>query len=190
MTFLIEDLLNGEQIFGLKYEAYKYFADDDIATTNSDLVDYSHESIYPYLNTPPAPGSEYSYFTNTNLGSSVRYDADYCPTYAAPPYSTYDNDGIANGSLYAECSLGRDMIADVYDFESFGSDTSRCVNTVGAIERPLCLNIECVLSGDLSLVVTVTNGEKVICESDGQIINLESLNVQIECPRREVICPE
>jgi hypothetical protein len=159
----------------------------------SDLIDYSEDSIYPYLNAPPAPGKEYQYFTNSNLSSAFRYDADYCPTYAAPPYSTYrsDDTGItADGPLYTECSLGTGVVDNVYDFESFGSSTSRCFNALGAIERPLCLNVECVLSGDLIIVVTVADGEKVICETDGQLINLESLNIQIECPRREAICSE
>lgn len=155
-----------------------------------DYSSYTKDPTYPYLNTPAAPDAEFQYFTNTNLGSFMKYDGDYCPTYAAPPYSTY-NDGIADGPLYAECASGRDMLADVYDFESFESDSSRCFNTLGEINRPLCLTAECDLSGDdVSIIVTVTDGEKVVCEEDGQVINLASLNIQIECPKREVICPQ
>ena len=120
----------------------------------------------------------------------MRYDGDYCPTYSAPPFSTYGNDTIADGPLYSECSLGTGMVEDVYDFESTGSSTSRCVNTAGAIDRPLCLNVECVASGDIRVTVAVPDGKKVICQTDGQLIHLKSLNIQIECPRREVICPE
>lgn len=122
------------------------------------------------------------------LGSLVRFDAEYCPTYAAPPYSTYDSSGV-EGPLYNECS-GNGMNDDRYDFESYGSSASRCFNTAGDINRPLCLHAECVFTDDLSVILTVNNGEKVVCEYDEQIISLESLNIQIECPRREVICPE
>lgn len=119
----------------------------------------------------------------------MRFDADYCPTYAAPPYLNFNTSGIAEGPRYIECS-GNEAHEDAFDFESYGSSTSRCFNALGAIERPLCLNVECVFTGDLSVIVTVNNGEKVTCESDGQLISLESLNIQIECPRREVICSE
>ena len=121
----------------------------------------------------------------------MRYDGDYCPTYSAPPYSTFDNDTIPDGPLYSECALGTGMLEDMYDFESTGSSTSRCVNTVDAINRPLCLNVECLFTDDdVSVVITVSGGKKVMCQSDGELIDLESLDMQIECPRREVICPE
>lgn len=159
----------------------------------SDLVDYSsyaQDPIHPYMDVPPAPDVEFQYFTNANLGSFMRYDGDYCPTYAAPPYATY-NSGIPDGPLYAECALGRDMLADIYDFESYENDTSRCFNTIGNIDRPLCLNAECDASGDeVSIIVTVTDGEKVICEEEGQLISLIGLNIQIECPKKQAICPE
>ena len=89
------------------------------------------------------------------------------------------------------CSENKTTAVDVYDFETFGSNDSKCVNTMGNIDRPLCLSVHCIITGgELMMVVTANDGEKVTCEKDGQLIDLPDLDVKIECPRQEVVCPE
>lgn len=100
---------------------------------------------------------------------------------------------MPTGPLYVDCSLGETAPGDAYAFESFGGDGSRCFDTLGGgIGRPLCLNIECAeYGGVVAVAVTVgVNGETVICETDGQVVDLPGLtDVRIECPRREILCP-
>jgi leishmanolysin-like peptidase len=160
-----------------------------------DLVDYdmyTSDPIYPYLdNVPNMPGAQYqARFGESNLGSFLRFDAEYCPTYTAPPSFVTDVNGIKTGPMYMECSNSDTAPIDVYDFESFGVDGSTCINTIGAIARPLCLQIECVVySGVVVVVVTIgVNGETITCEEDGQVIDIMT-GLQIVCPQREVLCP-
>jgi hypothetical protein len=168
-----------------------------------DLVDhgtYGLDPLYPYLDVPEPPGTNYrTRFGNVDadgdslLGSFLRFDAEYCPTYAAPTSFVYDGNGVPTGPLYVDCSLGETAPGDAYAFESFGGDGSRCFDTLGGgIGRPLCLNIECAeYGGVVAVAVTVgVNGETVICETDGQVVDLPGLtDVRIECPRREILCP-
>ena len=78
-------------------------------------------------------------------------------------------------------------------FESFGTDGSRCFDTLGSgILRPLCLSVECTdYGGAVAAAVTVGSyGETVICEVDGQVVYLPgSADVRIECPPLEILCP-
>ncbi len=161
-----------------------------------DLVDYdsyADNPLYPYWVVPDTPPTEYQQrFSNgSGLGSFLRYDADYCPTYSAPPDFKYDMNGDATGPLYMECAVDDTAPEDAYDFETFGTDDSRCFNVIGSIDRPLCLTIECIESGgDVTVAVSVVNGQKITCETDGQMLDVPGLNyVQIECPRREILCP-
>jgi hypothetical protein len=163
-----------------------------------DLVDhgtYGSDPMYPYLDAPDPPGIEYSArFGNGDtgilLGSFLRFDAEYCPTYVAPTSFVYDSDGIPIGPMYVDCETAPPE--DAISFESFG-DGSTCFDTLGGgIERPLCLSIECTeYRGVVAVAVTVGDyGETVICEADGQVIDLPELtNVKIECPRIEILCP-
>ena len=159
-----------------------------------DLVDYesyADDPIYPYAaNIPDSPSSEYQYFANSGLGSFLRFDADYCPTYSAPPDFVYEG-GEPTGPQYIECLVKDTAPDDAYNFESFGSDDSTCFNTAGEIDRPLCLSIQCIDSGgDVTVAVTVGDGgEKVVCDRDGQLLDLPGLDIQIECSRKEVLCP-
>ena len=160
-----------------------------------DLVDYDIydlDPIYPYLdNIPNLPGAQYqARFGGSNLGSFLRFDAEYCPTYTAPPSFVTDVNGIKTSPMYMECSNSDTAPIDVYDFESFGIDGSTCINTIGAIARPLCLQIECVAySGVVVVVVTIgLDGETITCEEDGQVIDIMT-GLQIVCPQREVLCP-
>lgn len=162
-----------------------------------DLVDYNlYEDdgpLYPYSSTPDPPSAEYQQrFTNSGLGSFLRFDADYCPTYSAPPDFTYDRKGDATGPRYLECLIRDTAPDDAYPFELFGSDDSRCFNTIGEVDRPLCLSIQCIVSdGHVTVAVTVGNGEKVICKADGELLDLPGFDdVKIECPRKEILCPE
>jgi len=161
-----------------------------------DLVDYSSyddDPLYPFAKLPTPPSLEYQrYSDNPGLGAFLRYDADYCPTYSAPPYFKYDEMGIPSGPLYADCSVSDTAPNNAFEFESFGNEESTCFDTIGAIERPLCLSIECIeTDGDVSVAVDVGyHGEKVVCEEDGQVIDLQGLRISIECPRREILCPE
>lgn len=158
-----------------------------------DLVDYNSYAdnpLYPYWAVPDPPRAEYQQrFASSGLGSFLRYDAEYCPTYSAPTDFTYDGNGDPIGPLFMECS--NTAPEDAYGFEIFGNDGSRCFNTIGSIERPLCLSIECIESGgEITVAVSVGDGQKVTCETDGQMLDIPGLNnVQIECPRREILCP-
>jgi hypothetical protein len=161
-----------------------------------DLVDYNsyaNNPLYPYWVVPDAPSAEYQhrFANNTGLGSFLRFDADYCPTYSAPPDFTLDGNGDPTGPRYMDCLVGDTAPEDAYDFETFGNDSSRCFNTIGSIVRPLCLTMECIESGgDITVAVSVGNGQTLLCETDGQILDLPGLNyAQIECPRREILCP-
>ncbi len=160
-----------------------------------DLIDYNSYAdnpIYPYWVVPDAPPTEYQQrFANSGLGSFLRYDADYCPTYSAPPDFILDGNGDPTGPYYMECLVADTAPDDAYGFETFGNDDSRCFNTIGSIDRPLCLTIECIESGgDITLAVSVGNGQKIACKTDGQMLDLPGLSyVQIECPRREILCP-
>jgi len=161
-----------------------------------DLVDYNSydgNPLYPYSTTHDPPSVEYrKRFSNPGWGSFLRFDADYCPTYSAPPSFTYDGNGKATGPLYMKCLVSETAPEDAYGFESFGNDDSTCFNTIGDIDRPLCLSIQCIESGDdITVVVSVGNRGKVNCEADGQLIDVPGFNdVKIECPRREILCPE
>jgi leishmanolysin-like peptidase len=164
-------------------------------TAKCDLVDYdmyNSDPIYPYLdNVPNLPGAQYQdRFGGPNLGSFLRFDAEYCPTYTAPPSFVTDVNGIKTGPMYMECSNSDTAPIDIYDFESFGVDGSTCINTIGDSARPLCLQIECVVySGVVVVVVTIgVNGETITCEEDGQVIDIMT-GLQIVCPKREVLCP-
>ncbi|MBV5332925.1 hypothetical protein JZU54_05065, partial [bacterium] len=83
--------------------------------------------MYPYLDAPDPPGTEYrARFGTTNdttdaaatadagalLGSFLRFDAEYCPTYAAPTSFVYGADGVPTGPMYVDCSLGETAPAD------------------------------------------------------------------------------
>jgi len=162
-----------------------------------DLVDYNTNpanQIYPYIpNTriPDRPSTaEEQHFTNTALGSFIRFDGNYCPTYAAPTSFTLDQKGRKSGPQYMECSSSDSTQNGAYSFETFGSTNSMCFNTIGEIDRPLCLSMECI-EVEETVTVAVSVGEDVIiCESDGQILDLPGQDIQIECPRVEVLCPQ
>jgi hypothetical protein len=166
-----------------------------------DLVDhgtYGADPTYPYLDAPDPPGTEYFARFGDNdmgtlLGSFLRFDAEYCPTYAAPTSFLYDVDGVRTGPLYVDCSLSETAPEDANSFESFGTDGSTCFDTLGGgIERPLCLSIECTeYRGVVTVAVTVGSyGETVICEADGQVVDFPGLtDVKIECPPLETLCP-
>ena len=160
-----------------------------------DLVDYNaydDDPLYPYSNVPDPPSGEYQHFTNSKAGSFLRFDGDYCPTYVAPSSFTYDEYGERSGPKYIECTQIDSKPNDVYTFETFGSADSTCFNTLGTTEvnRPLCLSIQCIESGeDVSVAVSVGYGD-VICERDGQVLDLLGSDVQIECPRIEILCPK
>lgn len=162
-------------------------------TARCDLVDYDiydSDPIYPYLDNVPLPGAQYQarFGGSSNLGSFLRFDAEYCPTYTAPTSFVTDANGVKTGPMYLECSNSDTALIDVYDFESFGIDGSTCINTIGAIARPLCLQIECVAYSGVVIVTIGLNGETITCEKDGQIIDIMT-GVQIVCPQREVLCP-
>jgi hypothetical protein len=108
--------------------------------------------------------------------------------------------------MYVDCSLGETAPADAYDFESFGGvdggggGRSACFDTLGVggdgggivDRRPLCLRIECAeYGGAVAVAVSVgSDGETVVCEADGQVVDLPgSTDVKIVCPRREILCP-
>lgn len=162
-----------------------------------DLVDYGlyeNNPIYPYSSSPDPPGAEFQQrFTNSGLGSFLRFDADYCPTYVAPSSFSYDNNGVPTGPRYIDCVRSDTAPNDAYSFESFGSEDSTCFNTIGEIDRPLCLSMQCMESGgDVTIAVSVGAIEIAICESAGQLIDVPELDVdvKIECPRPEILCPE
>jgi hypothetical protein len=185
-----------------------------------DLVDhgaYGSNPTYPYLDAPDPPGAEYRARFGAGdadaadgggalLGSFLRFDAEYCPTYASPTSFVYDADGVPTGPVYMDCSLGETAPADAYDFEWFGDvdggggGRSACFDTLGVGDdvggvvdhRPLCLRIECAeYGGAVAVAVSVgADGETVVCEADGQVVDLPGLtDVKIVCPRREILCP-
>lgn len=191
-----------------------------VRAARCDLVDhrtYGLNPIYPYLDAPDPPGTEYrTRFGTTNdttdtagalLGSFLRFDAEYCPTYAAPTSFVYGADGVPTGPMYVDCSLGETAPSDAYEFESFGGvdgggggGRSACFDTLGVEgdgggivdRRPLCLWIECAeYGGAVAVAVSVgADGETVVCEADGQVVDLPGLtDVKIVCPRREILCP-
>ena len=186
-----------------------------VRAARCDLVDhgaYGLNPMYPYLNAPDPPGTEYKARFGTDaadagalLGSFLRFDAEYCPTYAAPTSFLYDADGVPTGPVYVDCSLGETAPADAYAFESFGEVNgggggwSACFDTLGVGgdgggivgRRPLCLRIECAeYGGTVAVAVSVGNDETVVCEADGQVVDLPGLtDVKIVCPRREILCP-
>ena len=124
------------------------------------------------------------------MGSFIRFDSNYCPTYAAPSSFTFDQKGRKSGPQYMECSASDSTPNDAYSFETFGTDDSMCLNTISEIDRPLCLSMECIEDKG-TVTVSVSVGEDVItCESDGQILDLLGQDIQVECPRVEVLCPQ
>ncbi len=125
------------------------------------------------------------------LGAFLGYDADYCPTYSAPPYFTYSSDGRVNGPQYLVCSDGDTAPSNQFSFETYGKHDSRCFDTIGQIGRPVCLSVRCkTAENDIFLEIALGDGEMFVCENDYEFVDIPGSGVQIQCPRKEIICPE
>lgn len=89
------------------------------------------------------------------------------------------------------CSDGGASPDNQFSFETYGKDDSKCFDTIGQIDRPVCLSVKCeTADNDAFLKITLRDGEIFVCEEDYQLIDVPGYGVQIQCPRKEILCPE
>ena len=121
----------------------------------------------------PAPEFFQYVDDNPNLRPYTFTVADYCPIAHLSQYSCFVNGGRATEE---QLNVG----------EYYGPD-SRCVETDGSRSYSLCLQTNC--NQDLGQVEILADGQKRICDYDGQV-HILSDGVRIKCPKAALICPE
>jgi len=136
-----------------------------------DMYDLSK---LPDQNYPPIP-QVFRQFNHPAMGPRKLQQADFCPIYSEAVISCLSDPHAASS---------RDHVI----LEEHFGPQSRCFNSNNA--RPLCLKSSC--DEELGVIWVHVGQNSVKCEHDGQVLDIEVLGklVQIECPKKAVLCPD
>lgn len=114
------------------------------------------------------------------------HTADYCPMNIMPVTGTNSRNGIF------EFNCANDTLSSDIAVEYYGAG-SRCIETNQA--RPYCLRMVC--DSTYKKVVVYVNNAQIICQNDGDFMDIPSAgtqglpsNAQIQCPILNIVCPE